>query len=198
MTKKAMKYMLVAQLKIALWFLVSYALLTGILWAIFYYLVDSDQDLMVISSNSPKIFLLIMGIVYPLINIELFLSRGLTRRQFFIAITSVISIVSIILLLPLVITNILEGTITPLSLIIDYLQMPIYFLIGWTAGVGFQFGKWYTSLFSIFCAVSCIQILKIFSTRIASQPILLVFQLLILLAQSMLLLKVIRRVPIKI
>ena len=161
MTKKAMKLLLVQQTKSALWFLCIYPLIIAILFAILYLDKNHDYDWIGVTTiSAPKIYLLIMGIVYPLITTGLYVSRGLTRRQYFWAFIWAISILSVILLLPSVITEILLGTISPISIIMNFVQLPLFFLLGWTAAVGFQFGKWQTSFLGVLCTVGSIQILN--------------------------------------
>lgn len=66
MTKKAMKLLLAAQIKSAIWFLGIYALVIAILSVIFHYVKDIDGSWMSISAiYSPKVYLLVMGIVTP-------------------------------------------------------------------------------------------------------------------------------------
>ena len=131
MTKKAMKLLLTAQIKSAIWFLGIYALVIAILSVIFHYVKDIDGSWMSLSAiYSPKVYLLVMGIVYPLITTELYLSRGLTRKQYFWAFTGAIGFLSLVLLLPTIIAEILIGTITLISVIKNFVQMPLFFLIG--------------------------------------------------------------------
>lgn len=199
MTKKVIKYILKAQLKITLVFLGIYMVIIGTLSLIFYYFPNIDQDWNMLSPSSPKLFLLIMGIVYPLITLELYISRGLTRKQYFIALTSVVSIESLILLLPSVVDRILAGTIDPLSLIIDYVQMPVFFLIGWTGVVGFQLGIWYKAALGLLCAFISAHIMTTIPSLLnLSEATLLGVSLVLIILQITLLPNIIRRIPIKI
>lgn len=200
MTKKAMKLLFVAQLKAAIWYIVIYALVVGGLSVVFHYVKDVDQDWMIISAiYSPKIYMLIMGIIYPLVTMELFLSRGLTRKQYFCALSGAVGFLSLILIIPPIIAEIIMGIFTPLSVVINLVQMPLFFLIGWTAVVGFQFGKWYQAALGIICAVACVQILNSISTFQKIPGVVeLGVSLLLVIAQTMLLPGVIRRIPIKI
>lgn len=200
MTKKAMKLLFVAQLKAAIWYLVIYALIVGGLSVVFQYIKDMDQNWMIISGiYSPKIYILVMGIIYPLITMELLLTRGLTRKQYFCALTGAVGFLSLILIIPPIIAQIIMGIFTPLSIVINLVQMPLFFLIGWTAVVGFQFGKWYQAALGIICAVACVQILNAIPTFL-KPPGVVEFgvSLLLVTAQIMLLPGVIRRIPIKI
>ncbi len=199
MTKKAMKLLLMDQIKSAIWFLCIYALIIAILSIVFHYIKDVDRSWMGISSiYSPKVYLLVMGIVYPLISAELYLSRGLTRRQYFWALTGAIGILSLGLLLPMVIAEILMGTITPMSVIVNLIQMPLFFLMGWTIAAGFQFGKWYTAFGGILCVIVCFHILNALSVWLhLPEAALLGTSLILLAAQINLLPRVIHCIPIK-
>ena len=161
MTRKAMKLLLKTQAKPAIWFLCIYPLVILIIFAILKLNKNNDFEWIGVTTiSAPKIYLLVMGIVYPLVTTGLFISRGLTRKQYFWAFTGAISILSIILLLPSVITEIILGTISPISVIMNLVQLPLYFLFGWTAAVGFQFGRWQTSFLGILCTVGSIQLLN--------------------------------------
>ena len=199
MTKKAMKLLLVAQIKSAIWFLCIYALIIAILSIIFHYIKDIDHSWVGISTiYSPKVYLLVMGIVYPLSTTELYLSRGLTRKQYFRAFTGAIGILSLILLLPAVIAEILMGTITPMSVIMNFVQMLLFFLIGWTVAVGFQLGKWRTAFWGILCAIVCFHIMNaIFVWFPLPEAARLGISLLLIAAQITVLPRVIYHIPIK-
>ena len=95
MTKKALKLLLSIQAKSTCWFVGIYALVMAILLIVFSFVTIDDTSWIPISiMYSPKIYLLVMGIVYPLIVTKLFVSQGLTRKQFFWAYTGAISIIS--------------------------------------------------------------------------------------------------------
>lgn len=199
MTKKAMKLLLAAQIKSAIWFLGIYALIIVIFSVIFHYVKDIDGSWMSLSAiYSPKVYLLVMGIVYPLITTELYLSRGLTRKQYFWAFTGAIGVLSLVLLIPTIIAEILMGAITPMSVIMNFVQMPLFFLIGWTAAIGFRFGKLYTAFLGILCAIACFHIMNGISVLLhLSETTQLCTSLLLIVVQIRLLPRVICRIPIK-
>ena len=77
MTKKAFKLLLSIQAKSTCWFVGIYALVLAILLVVFSYVTIDDTSWIPISIiYSPKIYLLVMGIVYPLLITKLFVSRG--------------------------------------------------------------------------------------------------------------------------
>ena len=199
MTKKAMKLMLAVQVKSGLWFLFTYALIVGILSVVFHYIQNIDTEWMGISTMyAPKIYLLVMGIVYPLITLELYISRGLTRRQYFLAFMGTMSILALVFLIPTLIAQICLGTITPFSVILNYVQMPMFFLAGWSAGTGFHFRKWYAPFLGILSAVACFQIMNLAAVLLNWPDIAqLGIALLLLAAQLILLPRIISRIPIK-
>ncbi len=199
MTKKAMKLLFVPLLKSVLWFLGIYALVIAILATIFYLMLDPDMEWMSISTQfAPRIYLLVLGIVYPLVHLELYVSKGLTRRQFFHALLGAISILSLVLLLPTLIAEAFLGTLTPLSVIYDFVQLPLFFLAGWCAGIGFRFNTWLAALLGILGAVASLQIMNIivetFALPLFAQ---LLIGVLILGLQLLLLPKVLHRAPLK-
>ncbi|SHI06198.1 hypothetical protein [Clostridium grantii] len=155
MTKKALKLLLSIQAKSTCIFIGIYALIMAILFSVFSYVNMYPSywmaDSIIYTFN---IYLLIMGIVYPLIATRLYVSRGLTRKQFFWAYTGTMSIISLFLFVPILISIIYYDSFSILSAITDYLRMPLSFLIGWTCAVGFQMRKWYTSTLGILSAIA--------------------------------------------
>ncbi len=199
MTKKAMKLLFAAQIKSALWFLGIYCLIIAILSHIFHYIENIDLEWMSISAvYAPKIYLLVIGIVYPLINLEQYVSCGLTRMQYFKAFAGVIGILSLLLLIPTLIAEVLLGTLTPLTVLLNIVQLPVFFLAGWSAGAGFKFETWYAAFLGILSAIACFQIMNAVTVALGF-PLLvqLITAVLLLCAQLILLPRVIIRIPIK-
>jgi hypothetical protein len=200
MTKKAMKFQFIAQLKAVIWYIGIYALVVGVLSVIFHFVTDIDQDWMLISViYSPKVYLLVMGVIYPLITMEQYVSRGLTRKQFFWALTGSSSIIALILIIPITIALIYIGELTPLFVVINLVQMSAFFFIGWTAVLGFQFGKWYQGAFGILCAIVTGHILSTIPAVLKLPDLaMLGITLIVMIAQLIVLPRIIRRTPIKI
>lgn len=154
MMYKAIKLLLFMQAKISVWFVSFYLLMNYLL--IFIFSHNKIEDIQSVMESflysTSKIYLLVIGIVYPLMVTELYISRGLTRKQFFWAFTAAIGIVSLFLLFILTVATLFDG-MTLQSALSHYLQMLLFYLIGWTAAVGFQFGKWYTAIPGVLSAV---------------------------------------------
>ena len=199
MTKKALKLLLSIQAKGTCWFIGIYALIMAILLVVFSYVTIDDTSWIPISiMYSPKIYLLVMGIVYPLIATKLFVSQGLTRKQFFWAYTGAISIISLFLLVPLLASEIYFDSISLSSAITHYLQMLLYFLIGWTSVVGFQMGKWYTSILGILCAIAMFHTITTIPKILALSDMAVIGSVVFLLAALLLILpRIISQIPLK-
>jgi hypothetical protein len=199
MTKKALKLLLSIQAKATCWFIGIYALVMAILLLLFSYVTIDDTSWIPISIiYSPKIYLLVMGIVYPLVATKLYVSHGLTRKQFFWAYTGAISIISLFLLIPILASEIYYDSISLPSAIIHYLQMPLFFLIGWTSALGFQMRKWYTAMLGILGAIAMFhtittipRILTLSDTAVLGSILLLLATLLLILPRT------ISQIPLK-
>lgn len=199
MTKIALKLLLSIQAKATCWFIGIYALVMAILLLIFSFVTIDDTSWIPISIlYSPKIYLLVMGIVYPLTATKLFVSRGLTRKQFFWAYTGAISIISLFLFIPILSSILYFEQISFSSAITHYLHLPLFFLIGWTSIVGFQLGNWRVTILGILCAIVLFHTITTV-TRIISLPDLgtLGSVLLLLAALLLILPRIISQIPLK-
>lgn len=189
MTKKALKLLLSTQTKGTCWFIGIYALVMAILLIVFSYVTIDDSSWIPISiTYAPKIYLLVMGIVYPLVAIKLYVSQGLTRKQFFWAYTGAISIISLFLLIPILASVIYYDSISLPSAITHYLQMPLFFLIGWTSVVGFQMRKWYTTILGILGAIAMFHTITTIPRILALSDLTVLGSVLLLLAALLLIL----------
>lgn len=160
MIQKTMKFILRKQASIALAFVSIYALVVAILSIVFHFIEDEDMSWVPeITLITPKIFLLILGIIYPLTTMRLYISQGITRKQFFWANVGSISIISIFLLLPIIASEYYIADSSVLSATIHYIQLPIFYLLGWTAALGFQLKNLVASILGIFTAVILLQII---------------------------------------
>ena len=147
MTSKALKLLLKVQAKSAGRFIGIYALVIVILLILTTFVDPQDTSWIPTTTiYAPKIYILVMGIVYPLIATKLYVSQGLTRNQFFWAYTGAMSILSLFLLIPILASELYAGNLSLIPAMTHYIQLPLFFLIGWTAIVGFQMRKWYTSM----------------------------------------------------
>lgn len=199
MTKKALKLLLIIQAKITCWFIGIYALIMAILLIVFSFVTIDNTSWMPISiMYAPKIFLLVMGIVYPLVSTKLYVSQGLTRKQFFWAYTGAISIISLFLLIPLLASAIYYDSISLSSSIIHYLQMPLFFLIGWTSVLGFQIRKWNTAILGILGAIAMFHTITTIPRILAFTDMAVLGSVLLLLAALLLILpRIISQIPLK-
>ncbi|WP_409273343.1 hypothetical protein V1499_01920 [Neobacillus sp. SCS-31] len=199
MTKKALKLLLSIQAKSTCLFVGIYALVLAILLVVFSYVTIEDTSWIPISIiYSPKIYLLVMGIVYPLVATKLFVSKGLTRKQFFWAYTGAVSIISLFLLIPLLASVIYYDSISLPTAITHYLQMPLFFLIGWASVVGFQMGKWQKAMLGIFGATAMTQTITTIPSILAFSDMAVLGAVLFLLAALLLILpRIISQIPLK-
>lgn len=199
MTKKVFKLLLSVQGKSACWFIGIYALIMAILIIIFSYITIDDVSWIPLSIlYAPKIYLLVMGIVYPLVSTKLYVSKGVTRTQFFWAYTGAISVISLLLLIPILVSSIYNNDISISMAITHYLQMPLFFLIGWTSIVGFQLKKWNMVMLGILSAIAMFHLVTTMP-EILSLPNLatLGIVLLLLIATLFTLPRIISQVPLQ-
>jgi hypothetical protein len=199
MTKKALKLLLSIQAKATCWFIGIYALVIAILLIVFSFVpIDDTSWILVSIIYSPKIYLLVMGIIYPLVATKLYVSLGLTRKQFFWAYTGAISIISLFLLIPTLASAIYYESVSLPSAITHYLQMPLFFLIGWTSVVGFQMQKWYTSTLGILGAIAAFHTVTTIPRILALSDTAVLGSILLLLATLLLILpRTISQIPLK-
>ncbi|MBS4192972.1 hypothetical protein KHA94_22935 [Bacillus sp. FJAT-49705] len=199
MTKTALKLLLSIQAKGICWFIGIYAFIMAILLIVFSYVTIDDTSWIPISIiYSPKIYLLVIGIVYPLVATKLFVSKGLTRKQFFWAYTGAISIISLFLLIPLLGSVIYYDSISLPSAITHYLQMPLFFFIGWTSVVGFQMRKWYMAILGVLGAIAMFHTITTVPRILALSDMAVIGSILLLLAALLLILpRIISQIPLK-
>lgn len=199
MTKKALKLLLSIQAKGTCWFIGVYVLIMTILLIVFSYVTIDDTSWIPMSIiYAPKIYLLVMGIVYPLVATKLYVSQGLTRKQFFWAYTGAISIISLFLIIPLLASVIYYDRISLLSIMTHYLQMPLFFLVGWTSVVGFQMRKWYTAILGILGAIVMFHAITTIPRILALSDMAVLVSILFLLAALLLILpRIISQIPLK-
>lgn len=199
MTKIALKLLLSTQAKATCWFIGIYALIMTILLFVFSFVkIDDTSWIPITLMYTPKIYLLVMGIVYPLVATELYVSRGLTRKQFFWAYTGAISIISLFLLIPILASIIYIENISLLSAITHYLYLPLFFLIGWTSIVGFQLGKGYLAMLGILSAIASFHIITTIPQLLSFTALEVVGAVLLLLATLLLILpRIISQIPLK-
>ncbi len=199
MIKKALKLLLSIHAKSTCIFIGVYGLVMSIILILFshgniynsFWMSDSIIYTL-------RIYFMIMGIVYPLIATRLYVSRGLTRMQFFWAYTGAMSIISLLLLIPILISVIYYDKISLLSAITHYLHMPLFFLIGWTCAVGFQIGKWYTAILGILSAIAIFFTVTTVSMFLSLSELFIFGTVLLLLVSMLLILpRILSQIPLK-
>jgi hypothetical protein len=126
----------------ALWYVGLFAAVMIALQAVFKATgVDMGVTLLVVSDFSTRLYMLVMGIVFPPLCFAQYLSVGVTRKQFAVGIFAAgaaLSLCFAILRAPL---SVLDGTFSFLALIVPALYGALAFIVGWTASVGFQHGN---------------------------------------------------------
>lgn len=168
MTKKIWQLLLTAQIKSTGWYIGIYTLIMIILLTIFSFVpVDDTSWIPTSSVYSPKIYLLVIGITHPASMTKLFVCNGLTRKQFFWLYTSIISIVALFLLIPILISDFYYGNLSLASAVTHYLQMTLFFLIGWTVTLGYQFRRWYTKILGVLAAIVLLDTITTLSESLA-------------------------------
>lgn len=200
MTMKAMKYQVGIQLKAALIYIGIFVLVIGILSIIINVNnVVAENWMSIATIYWPKIYLIIMGIVYPLITMEMYISRGLTRKQYFWSLTAVTSIMSLLLIVPAIISQIIIGKLTLIFVVLNLVQMPAFFLMGWTAVVGFQHGIWYKAALGLLCAIASSQLMGTIPEQLKLPELAsLGITIALIIVQLILLPRFIKSVPIRI
>jgi hypothetical protein len=101
--------------------------------------VDFDVTLVVISELSARLYMLIIGIVCPLVYFSYYIAVGVTRKQFAVGIFAAgaaLSLCFAVLRAPLLIMG---GTFSPLAVLVPALYGAFAFLVGWIYGVGFHY-----------------------------------------------------------
>lgn len=199
MTKIALNLLLSTQAKTACWFIGIYTLIIAVLLFVFSFVTIDDTSWLPMSiMYTPKVYLLVMGCVYPLIATELYVSRGLTRKQFFWAYTGAISIISVFLFIPILASILYVGSFSPLAALTHLLHLPLFFLAGWTSVVGFQLGKWHMAILGILCAIGIFHASTTL-IRVYALPDLVAFGTVLFLLAGLLLIlpRIISRIPFK-
>jgi hypothetical protein len=126
---------------IALWYVGLFAAVMFALQAVFKVRimgVDVGVSFLVISDISTRLYMLVIGIVFPLVYFNHYISVGVTRKRFFVGIIAAgtaLSLCFTILRVPLLI---LDGEFSLPAVLVCVLYGTLAFLVGWTASVGFQ------------------------------------------------------------
>jgi hypothetical protein len=122
----------------ALWYA---GILTVVMIAlqIFFKETDADMTLVAVSDISTRFYMLVTGIVYPLVYFSHYLAVGLTRKQFAFGIFAAGALLSLcfsILRIPLLI---IDNEFSLLAILVTALYGVLAMLVGWTTVVGFHY-----------------------------------------------------------
>ena len=199
MTAKASKFLLKTTGKSAFWFLSINALIMVFISILLRFSNSEDTSWLPITMIfSLKIYNLVIGIVYPLVALKLYVSFGLTRKQFFWGYIGAVSIMSLLMLLLIIALEIYNNNISLISVITHYLQLLLYFLIGWTAVLGFQMKKWYKSIIGLFSAIILLNVINNLTNYFSLSNVAVLGLLFSLLVAGLLILPyIISKIPIK-
>jgi hypothetical protein len=185
------------------WFLIVFFVIYSIIWVALSGANAFDManpvtswTLALIASNA--IFLLVLGIIYPLL-LAHYVAQGVTRREFALALMAsalsialffaIFNVVFLALLYPEVLPHAPSAAILPFA----------SFLLGWVCVIGFQFSRWFLAAASIIIGEALAQLLSTSYEPLFSQgwylfPALL---LAITLATAFTLLLLTLRIPLK-
>lgn len=120
------------------------------------------SELLEISSASSYIFMLVLGIVMPLIYHKYYIALGVTRRQMtqgmllgVLGLSLFIALVNIALYLaaPLLNQSVFSAQQIPAQFVRDLVLLTFFYLIGWLIALGFSYGRFITAAPSIVVGV---------------------------------------------
>jgi hypothetical protein len=105
-----------------------------------------------IFAHSQRVYLLVLGITYPLLFLRYYLEAGVTRRQFALGLS--VAAIALSLCFSAIYTGItlFIGIFSPSSMLSGIAHSVIYFFIGWLGVIGFQLQRVYTAALGIICA----------------------------------------------
>jgi hypothetical protein len=139
----------------ALWYAGVFAVVILVLQIVFKAAgVDGDVALTVISAISTRFYMLVLGIVCPLVYFTHYLAVGVTRKQFAVGIFAAGALLSLCFALLRAPMLIIENVFSPLALLVPALYGALAFLVGWTAAVGFQYMRGVPICVGTICAAA--------------------------------------------
>lgn len=199
MTKKAAKLLFVMHAKSIWWFVGIYAAIMVLVRVVFPDVPLTGASWIPTSvAGALRVYFLALGIIYPLLATRLYVSQGITRKQFFWAYVDAIAKLSLILVIPIVALEAYFSGFSLLSAITHYLFLPLFFLIGWTAVVGFQMRKWSTATLGIAASLAVLSVIGFITETLAVSELSVLGSLSILLAALLMILPpIISHVPLK-
>ena len=154
--KKVSSKLFIRLSRISLWYLGILFLIIGILAVIsaIFAEVEIPLSLLDIYPRSYGIFLLVLGIVWPLTALKEHIGLGVTRRQFTISLMIAAAGLTLELTVIYAVMAVVHGNIAPMNIIAVALYNSLLFLIGWVAAIGFQLEARFSILLGILCAVA--------------------------------------------
>jgi hypothetical protein len=189
----------------SLWYIGIFAVIFVALRIVFYATGLTDvaaslaQGLSV--GGSSVIYLLILGIVFPLVYFPYYIEAGVTRRQFALGLFATAALFSFCLAALRVPLQIVAGNPDPLFASSGILTGTVYgaagFLIGWTSVIGFHFMRGVPIIAGILCAVAMFFGLRFLSSLPVPPWAQLTLMALALCAAGLLLLQAVKRIALR-
>lgn len=136
----------------SLWYLAIYALVMTILCIVFVKTgVEQPLDLAEHIAISNRVFLLVIGIIFPL-SLKNYVAVGVTRKQFALALSAAALALSVCFTVLYAVVLLVSGTFS-LSAIFTIFAFALFsFHVGWLAILGFQLKHLYTVIPGLVCA----------------------------------------------
>ena len=139
--------------KDSLWYISVFAIILIILQII---LNNTKKGEMVsvaaAADNSTRVYLLIVGIIYPLMYFPQYMSAGVTRKQFALGLSFAAALLSCSFAALRIPLELIFREFSPLAILTDAAYGIVYFLTGWTAAISFQFMRLHYIILGAFLA----------------------------------------------
>jgi hypothetical protein len=138
-----------------LWYVGFFAVAIAIIQIVFFFVDNNGSpNPMRLSETtiiSQRIYLLVIGIVYPL-TVGEYLVVGVTRKQFAHGLSVSGFALSLCFCVLQAVLMLLDGTFSPFTLLSGIAYGIFYFFLGWVAVAGFQLKRVYTAAIGLICA----------------------------------------------
>jgi hypothetical protein len=114
--------------------------------------VEGEVAVTVSSDISVRIYMLVMGIVAPLVYFSPYIEVGVTRKQFAVGICAAGALLSLCLSVLRIPWLIVDNEFSVLAVLLCAFYGALAFLVGWTAAAGFHFMRGLPIVAGIICA----------------------------------------------
>jgi hypothetical protein len=129
-------------LKISALYIVGFALVLCIMQIILSRLGRNDIVYVAAAAdNSTRVYLMVVGIVYPLAYFSHYYAAGVTRKRFAIGLASAGALLSCSFAALRIPLELIFREFSPLATVADAAYGAAYFFAGWTAAISFLFGR---------------------------------------------------------